>query len=192
MANGSVNDKIEFIDTSSECINMMIKLTKSALKDGGKIVTDVLKQEIPVRTGGLQKSIKAWAKVNYKTGQPYLEVGYLSKAQMKKKYGIKYFVNPTWFEFGTKPHTIMTKQMKNNSRVLTYELEGNGRKYGYSAKHPGMSNKNFLRNTTFRNIDKIQNAIQEGLCKLDEFKLSDPRYDKNNFLIHDYFFGAMR
>ena len=172
MSNGSNNIKFEFIDTSSECINMMIKLTKSALKDGGKIVTDILKEKIPVRTGGLQKSIKAWAKVNFKTGQPYLEVGYLNKAQMKKKFGIKYFVNPTWFEFGTKPHTIMTKQLKSGSSSLTYELEGNGRKYGYSVKHPGMSSRNYLRNVTFQNINKIQEAIQEGLCKLDEYKIT--------------------
>lgn len=172
MATNSNNIKFEFIDTSSECINMMIKLTKSALKDGGKVVTEKLKEQLPVRTGGLKKSIKAWAKVNYKTGQPYLEIGYLSKAQMKKKYGIKFFVNPTWFEFGTKPHTIMTKQLKNNVSHLTYELEGNGRKYGYSAKHPGMSSRNFLRNTTFQNINKIQEAIQEGLCKLDEYKIT--------------------
>lgn len=31
-----------------------------------------------------------------------------------------------------------------------------------------------------------------GNVPFNSFKLSDPRYDKNNFLIHDYFFGAMR
>lgn len=172
MSNNSGNIKFEFIDTSNECINMMIKLTKVALKDGGKVITDKLKENLPVRTGITRKSIKAWAKVNFKTGQPYLEIGYLNKSQMKKKFGIKYFVNPTWLEFGTKPHAVMTKQLKNKASYLTYELEGNGRKYGYSAKHPGMSGKNYLRNTTFENINKLRDAIQEGLCKLDEYKIT--------------------
>jgi len=165
------NARIEFIDTSKECVNMMKKLSKDALKDGGKIVTDILKEKVNVRTGYLKKSVKAWAKVDFKTGQPYLEVGYLSRSQMKKKFGIKFFVNPSWFEFGTKPHAIMTKQLKNNARNLTYELEGNGRKYGYQVSHPGMSSKNFLRNTAYENMDKIQNAIQEKLSELEDYVL---------------------
>ena len=35
-----------------------------------------------------------------------------------------------------------------------------------------MSNKNFLRNTAYENIDKIQDAIQEGLGKLEEYTLT--------------------
>ena len=165
------NAKVEFIDTSKECVNMMKKLSKDALKEGGKIVTSILKEKVNVRTGGLQKSVKAWAKIDFKTGQPYLEVGYLSRSQMKKKFGIRYFVNPSWFEFGVKPHTIMTKQLKHGSKHLTYELEGNGRKYGYQVSHPGMSGKNYLRNTAYENIDKIQNAIQEKLSELESYVL---------------------
>jgi hypothetical protein len=165
------NTKIEFIDTSQECIAMMKKLSKDALKQGGKIVTNILKEKVPVRRGYFKKAIKAWAKIDYKTGQPYLEVGYLSRSQMRKKYGIKYFVNPTWFEFGAKPHTIQTKQLKKGQK-LTYELEGNGRKYGYSVEHPGMSHRNYLRNTAYENIDKIQSAIQEGLCKLEDYTIT--------------------
>lgn len=164
------NTKIEFIDTSQECIKMMKKLSKDALKQGGKIVTNKLKEKIPVKRGYFKKAVKAWAKINYKTGQPYLEVGYLTREQMRKKYGIKYFVNPTWFEFGTRPHTIQTIQSKEGGK-LTYELHDNHTKYGYIVQHPGMSSKNFLRNTAYENIDEIQNAIQEGLCKLEEYTL---------------------
>ncbi len=164
------NTKIEFIDTSQECIKMMKKLSKDALKQGGKIVTSKLKEKIPVKRGYFKKAVKAWAKINYKTGQPYLEVGYLTREQMRKKYGIKYFVNPTWFEFGTRPHTIQTIQSKEGGK-LTYELHDNHTKYGYIVQHPGMSSKNFLRNTAYENIDEIQNAIQEGLCKLEEYTL---------------------
>lgn len=164
------NTKIEFIDTSQECIKMMKKLSKDALKQGGKIVTSKLKEKIPVKRGYFKKAVKAWAKINYKTGQPYLEVGYLTREQMRKKYGIKYFVNPTWFEFGARPHTIQTIQSKEGGK-LTYELHDNHTKYGYIVQHPGMSSKNFLRNTAYENIDEIQNAIQEGLCKLEEYTL---------------------
>ena len=164
------NTRIEFIDTSQECIKMMKKLSKDALKQGGKIVTSKLKEKIPVKRGYFKKAVKAWAKINYKTGQPYLEVGYLTREQMRKKYGIKYFVNPTWFEFGTRPHTIQTVQSKEGGK-LTYELHDNHTKYGYIVQHPGMSSKNFLRNTAYENIDEIQNAIQEGLCKLEEYTL---------------------
>lgn len=164
--------KVEFIDTSKECVDMMKKLTKEAMKQGGKIVIDILKEKMPVRTGVYKKSAKAWAKIDYKTGQPYLEVGYLSRSQMKKKYGIKYFVNPTWFEFGTKPHTIMTKQLQKGAKSLTYELEGNGHKYGYQVQHPGMSSKNLLRNTAYENVNKIQDTIQEGLVKLKDYTLT--------------------
>ena len=163
--------KVEFIDTSQECIKMMTKLSKDALKEGGKVVTNILKKEIPVKRGYLQKAVTAWAKIDFKTGQPYLEVGYLSRSRMRKKYGIKYFVNPTWFEFGTKPHQIQTKQSKSGGR-LSYELHDNRTKYGYSVQHPGMKSKNFLRNTAYENITEIQNAIQEELGKLEEYTIS--------------------
>lgn len=163
--------KVEFIDTSKECIAMMKKLSKDALKQGGKIVTDVLKEKVPVKRGYFKKAVKAWAKIDYKTGQPYLEVGYLSRSQTRKKFGLKYFVNPSWFEFGTKPHQIQTAQFKKGGK-LTYELHDNHINYGYVVQHPGMGSKNFLRNTAYENIDKIQNAIQEGLGKLEEYTLT--------------------
>lgn len=165
------NTKVEFIDTSQECIAMMKKLSKDALKEGGKIVTTILKEKTPVKRGLLKKSVRAWAKIDYKTGQPYLEVGYLNRSQMRKKYGIKYFVNAAWFEFGVKPHQIQTAQFKNNGK-LTYELRDNSNKYGYVVQHPGMGSKNFLRNTAYENIDKISDAIQDGLKKLEEYTLS--------------------
>ena len=164
--------KVEFIDTSQECIKMMTKLSKDALKEGGKVVTNILKKEIPVKRGYLQKAVTAWAKIDFKTGQPYLEVGYLSRSRMRKKYGIKYFVNPTWFEFGVKPHNIRTLQLKQGAKFLSYELHDNSHKFGYSVQHPGMSNKNFLRNTAFENVNEINNAIQEKLKELESYVLT--------------------
>ena len=161
--------KIEFIDTSKECIQMMKKLSKDALKLGGKVVTKKLQDKIPVKRGYFKKAVKAWAKIDYKTGQPYLEVGYLTRGQMRKKYGIKYFVNATWFEFGTKPHIIQTTQFKNGGK-LTYELHDKNTKYGYMVSHPGMSSKNFLRNTAYENINEINSAMQDKLRELEDYQ----------------------
>ncbi len=164
------NAKIEFIDTSKECIQMMKKLSKDALKLGGKVVTKKLQEKMPVKRGYLKKAVKAWAKIDFKTGQPYLEVGYLTRGQMRKKYGIKYFVNATWFEFGTKPHTIQTIQSKGGGK-LTYELHDNHTKYGYIVSHPGMAHKNFLRNTVYENVDEINSAMQDKLKELEEYQV---------------------
>lgn len=161
--------KIEFIDTSKECIQMMKKLSKDALKLGGKVVTKKLQDKVPVKRGYFKKAVKAWAKIDYKTGQPYLEVGYLTRGQMRKKYGIKYFVNATWFEFGTKPHIIQTTQFKNGGK-LTYELHDKNTKYGYMVSHPGMSSKNFLRNTVYENINEINSAMQDKLKELEDYQ----------------------
>ena len=162
--------KVEFIDTSKECIQMMKKLSKDALKAGGKIITRTLQEEMPVKRGYLKKSIKAWAKIDYKTGQPYMEVGYLNRSQMRKKFGIKYFVNPTWFEFGAKPHQIQTLQYKNGGK-LTYELHDHRNKYGYVVSHPGMSHKNYLRNTVYENVNEINSAIIEKLKELEKYQI---------------------
>ena len=108
-------NKVKFIDTSKEVKDQMKFLSKQALKSAGKVITEILKNKVPVKSGGLRKSVKAWVKIDYKTGQPSLEVGYLNRTQMKKR-GVKFFVNPTWFEFGTNPHGIETKK---GTRSLT-------------------------------------------------------------------------
>lgn len=161
----------KFIDTSSEVKKEMVNLSKKALKEGGKVVTKILKDEVPLRTGATKKSITAWAKVDRATGQPYMEIGYRSRSQMRKR-GIKFFPNPTWIEFGIRPHTIMTKEYKEKG-YSSYELEGNGRKFGYIVKHPGMGGKNLLRNTVENNIKEIQAAQSEQLGKLTNLMISE-------------------
>lgn len=166
-----LNNEVKFVDTSKECIQMMKKLSKEGLKASGKVITKTLKSKIPVRTGGLKKSIVAWAKIDYKTGIPYMEVGYRSKAQMRKR-GIKYFVNPWWFEFGTRPHEIMTNEMKKSGKS-SYQLHDHQRKYGLIVKHPGMTNKNFLRNTVMENIDEIVKAQEDAFKELSDMMIQE-------------------
>ena len=156
---------VKFIDTSQDAIKEMTNLSKQALKAGGKVITKILRESVPVRTGGLKKAITAWAKIDRKTGQPYMEVGYRSRTQMKKR-GVKYYVNPAWFEFGTKPHQIMTKQFKESNKS-DYELKDHKTKYGVAVQHPGMTNKNFLRNTVYQNIEEIRKAQEIYLKDLE-------------------------
>lgn len=165
-------NEVKFIDTSSEVKKEMVNLSKQALKSGGKVVTKILRNAVPVKTGGLRKSITAWVKIDKKTGQPYMDVGYRSRAQMRKR-GVKFFVNPTWFEFGTKPHGITTKQLAKEGKS-TYQLQDfSGKTYGVFVGHPGMANKNFLRNTVYNNIDEIRKAEEEYLGRLTDLMIQN-------------------
>ena len=166
-------NSVNFVDTSKECIDLMKKYAKEGLKASGKVITKILKNDIKsnhYKTGGLYKSIVAWAKINYKTGQPYMEVGYRSRAQMKKR-GVKYYVNPWWFETGIKPHTIATKQFVDTGKS-SYELHDNrGVKFGIIVQHPGRTGKNLLRNTVYNNLKEIRQAQIESLKKIDDIKV---------------------
>lgn len=166
-------NSVRFVDTSKECIDLMKKYAKEGLKASGKVITKILKNDIKsnhYKTGGLYKSIVAWAKINYKTGQPYMEVGYRSRAQMKKR-GVKYYVNPWWFETGIKPHTIATKQFVDTGKT-SYELHDNrGVKFGIIVRHPGRTGKNLLRNTVYNNVKEIRQAQIESLKKIDDIKV---------------------
>ena len=166
-------NSVKFVDTSKECIDLMKKYAKEGLKASGKVITKILKNDIKsnhYKTGGLYKSIVAWAKINYKTGQPYMEVGYRSRAEMKKR-GVKYYVNPWWFETGIKPHTIATKQFVDTGKT-SYELHDNrGVKFGIIVRHPGKTGKNLLRNTVYNNVKEIRQAQIESLKKIDDIKV---------------------
>lgn len=166
-------NSVKFVDTSKECIDLMKKYAKEGLKASGKVITKILKNDIKsnhYKTGGLYKSIVAWVKINYKTGQPYMEVGYRSRAQMKKR-GVKYYVNPWWFETGIKPHTIATKQFVDTGKT-SYELHDNrGVKFGIIVRHPGRTGKNLLRNTVYNNVKEIRQAQIESLKKIDDIKV---------------------
>lgn len=165
--------KVKFIDTSHECFIEMTNLSKKGLRSSGKIITKILKQKVPVKTGGLKKSIYASVLLNKETNYiPTLKVGYLARKEMEKK-GYKYWVNPTWFEFGTKSHVIMTQEFKKDGKS-SYKLTNkeSGAQFGVIVQHPGMKNKNFLRNTVYENIDAIKQAQIEYLGQLTNIMIS--------------------
>ena len=111
----SKEPKIEFIDRSTETFKTMQKLSRKGLREAGKIVTKIIQDDLNAKhkhTGNMAKAVKARIKVDKESGIPFIELGYLTRKNMKKKYGIKYFVNPSWLEFGTSYHIIKTKQKK--------------------------------------------------------------------------------
>lgn len=159
--------KTEIIDTSKEVKKAMVSLSKKALREAGKVITKELRPKIPAKTGNLRKGVRSWAIVNYRTGKPEVMVGYLSAARMRKQYGIRYWVNPTWFEFGVKPHSIVAgikRGGKTNAKFLT-----DGRHdFGKEVMHPGLPRKNLLRDTAYENIDAIVQAQKKYLSELND------------------------
>ena len=160
-----MSDEVKFIDTSKETIQMLTKLSKTALRKSAIVINKIVRRELPIKTGTLRKGVTAWVKIDKITGQPYMDIGYRSKASMEKKYGIKYWVNPTWFEFGTKMHMIEAGKRKT--------LYGNGIKYGKMVLHPGMKGKNLLRNTVYNNIDEIRKAQAESLVQIEKIIINE-------------------
>ena len=154
------NNKIEFIDTSKEVKNTMVKLSKSALRASAKVAGKAIKAETQKRTGRLSKQVGYCAKINRDTGQPELQIGYYSKAQAKKKGKQVSHANPAWAEFGVKSHTISIKKANTLS-------DGNIN-YGKSVSHPGLRGQSILRNSVFNNIDAIREAQAEYLAALNK------------------------
>lgn len=173
----SKEPKIEFIDRSTETFKTMQKLSRKGLREAGKIVTKIIQDDLNAKhkhTGNMAKAVKARIKVDKESGIPFMELGYLTRKNMKKKYGIKYFVNPSWLEFGTSSHIIQTKQKKSKSiiKLLSYELKDDkGRKFGFEVKHPGEKGIDLLRSTVFSNVDKIKECENEALQAIEQMKI---------------------
>ena len=166
-----MNNEVQFIDTSKECIQLMKKMARQGLMKAGKKINKKIKSQLPVKSGSLKKSVFAKVLFDKTTGIPELDVGYRSKKKMEKM-GIKHWVNPWWFEFGISPHEISTKEVQNNSSKRTYKLKDyRGIEFGYTVKHPGMPAKNFLRSTVYDNIQEINTIIEEEFKKITDYQI---------------------
>lgn len=172
-----MSNEIQFIDTSEEAIKTMTNLAKKGLRKAGKLINNIVKEDLQnnhSHTGNMARSITSRALVERDTGQPKLMIGYRTRKGMKKKYGIKYFVNPAWLESGVAPHIIQTKQLKNQKsfKRLSYELKNNkGQKFGYQVQHPGERGMQILKGTVLNNIDKIREAEAEVLEEIKDIML---------------------
>lgn len=151
---------ITFIDTSKEVKDVLVKLSKSALRSSGKIAGKIIKENTSVRTGSLKNQVGYWAKIDKSTGQPELQIGYYSKQRAKKKGKIPSHANPAWKEFGINAHTISIKK----ANTLT-----DGKiNYGQTVTHPGLAGQNILRNSVLDNVDTIREAQEKYLSELNK------------------------
>ncbi len=158
MSNNS--SKVQFIDTSKEVKNTMVKLSKAALRASGKLTGKIVRENTNKYTGRLAKQVGYWAKIDRNTGQPELQIGYYSKATAKKKKKLPSHANPAWKEFGINPHVISIK----NAPTLTDGVID----YGKSVQHPGLRGESTLRNSVFDNIEEIRSAQMEYLAELNK------------------------
>ena len=157
MANKST---VTFINTSKEVKKTMVGLSKSALRESGKVVRKYLRAAVPVRSKRFKNHIGSWAMVDYRTGQPQLQIGFYSWQKVKKNGKLPSHASPHWIEFGVNSHTIAA----NNAKVLAY----NDVVYGRTVKHPGTRATNVLRNTVQNNIDEIRKAQEKYLAELNK------------------------
>ncbi len=150
--------RVTFIDTSAEVKKTLVGLSKTALRASGKVIRKKLRENLPPNSKRMKNHIASWAMVNYKTGQPTLQVGFYSWQRVKKRGKVPSSMSPSWFEFGTNSHAIPVK----NAKVLAYD----DKVYGRVVQHPGTRATHFLRDTVQNNIGEIRAAQVEYLKEL--------------------------
>ncbi len=150
---------VQFINTSHEVKQTMAKLSKSALNAAAKVVRKYLRSDLPVRTKRLKNHVASWAKIDYRTGQPELQIGFQSWQKVRSRGKKPSSANPHWIEFGVNPHQIKAK----NAKAMGY----NDDFYGSAVTHRGTKGTHILRNTVYNHIDEIRAAQTEFLTELN-------------------------
>ena len=101
---------VTFVDTSKEAKKTMQGLSKTALRESGKVVRKLIRSKIAssglVHSNRFKNHIGTWAFIDRQTGQPQLQVGFYSRAKVLKKGKKASRASPHWIEFGTKSHEI--------------------------------------------------------------------------------------
>ena len=152
---------ITFIDVSEDVKKTMSDLAKTALRKSGNVIKKYLRQDLPVRTSKFKNHVGSWPHIDYKTGQPKLQVGFYGWQKVKKRGKQPSHASPWWIERGTKPHTILT-----TDKVM-YD-KSTGTSYGHSVDHPGQQATNLLRNTVYNHISEIREAQEKYLKLLND------------------------
>lgn len=155
----SDKSKVTFVDTSSEVKKVMSNLAKSALRASAKIIRKHVRNDVPLRTKHIKNHIASWVFIDYKTGQPQMQVGFYGWQRVRKRGKLASHASPWWVEYGTKAHPI-------KARGKTMRFDDNI--YGKEVKHPGQPATNVLRNSVYNNIDEIKSAQEEYLKLLNE------------------------
>lgn len=161
MAN-KASSSVTFIDTSKEAKKTMQGLSKTALRESGKVVRKLLREKIAssglVHSNRFKNHIGTWAFIERTTGQPQLQIGFYSRARVIKKGKKASNASPHWIEFGTKPHPI------NSEHYMRYE----DNVFGFRVQHPGQAATHLLRDTVQNNIAEIRKAQEEYLALLND------------------------
>ena len=161
MAN-KASSSVTFIDTSKEAKKTMQGLSKTALRESGKVVRKLLREKIAssglVHSNRFKNHIGTWAFIERTTGQPQLQIGFYSRARVIKKGKKASQASPHWIEFGTKSHPI------SSDRFMRYEDNA----FGFHVQHPGQAATHLLRDTVQNNIAEIRKAQEEYLALLND------------------------
>ena len=152
------NTVVKFIDTSHEVKQTLVKLSKSALNASAKVVRRIIRENLPTRSKRLKNHVASWAKIDYGTGQPELQIGFQSWQKVRSRGKKPSNANPSWVEFGVSPHVLRAK-----GNVMSY----NDTFYGKEASHGGTRGQHVLRNAVYNNIEEIRSAQAEYLAELN-------------------------
>lgn len=157
-----------FVDTSPEVIKEMKRLArKGSRKIAKAIVTEAI-QTLPGKRGVIRVSLKYGAKISRSSGQAEGRVGYLSKRKLREK-GKWFILNPSWLEFGTKPH-IIKAGTKNRDGSLKKSLANKSANvmFGHLVQHGGSKPVNGLQKAGKTIAPKAESIAAEELKLLNE------------------------
>lgn len=150
---------VTFVNKSDEVKKTLVGLSKTALRESGKVIRKYLRENIPLRSKRFKNHIGTWVMINYQTGQPTLQVGFYGWQKVKSKGKLPSHTSPHWIEFGTAPHT-----MTANGHLMRYE----DNIFGYSVNHPGTKATHVLRDTVYNHITDIRAAQEEYLKEISK------------------------
>lgn len=151
---------VKFVDKSDEVKKTLIGLSKTALRASGKVIRKKLRENVPLRSKRFKNHIGSWVMINYKTGQPTLQIGFYSWQKVKKRGKQPSSASPHWIEYGTRPHEIVAKRAELMTDGITV--------YGKRVDHPGQKETNVLRDTVQNNIGEIRAAQEEYLAEISK------------------------
>lgn len=152
---------IKFVDKRDEVKKTLVGLSKAALRASGKVIRKKLRENVPLRSKRFKNHIGSWVMINYRTGQPTLQIGFYSWQKVKKRNKQPSHASPWWVEFGTKPHDMPTNKAGSFMRYDDIII-------GYHAHHPGQSATHVLRDTVQNNIGEIRAAQTQYLAEISE------------------------
>ena len=154
---------VTFVDTSTEAKKTMQGLSKTALRESGKVVRKLIRSKIAssglVHSNRFKNHIGTQVFIDRQTGQPQLRVGFYTRAKVLKNGKKASRASPHWIEFGTKSHEITS-----DGHYMRYE----DNVYGFNVQHPGQKATHLLRDTVQNNIAEIRKAQEEYLALLNK------------------------